>query len=327
MSRRNLILIHRGADYERDFEEIAQKVNALDGGITIYQLSAGFTAHLPDAAWQHPTLTVALSSRFGVTIRRGPVLKNHYINKLEQARRVHACGITTPPMMKFVTGMPLDPIMFGEFVIIKPMTLTSKGEGVQLFRRRKLQGKSKRDFPANHPIHRDKEGYLVQKFIDTGEYPAWNRVMTFFGRPVYAVHGVLTVPRPPLNATDDELENASIAIQAAARQREWRVDQDVIDFAKAASNAFPDIPFLAIDVLRDVNTRKLYFLECNPGGNTWHFSSSQPGGINLRHQLGEIEKNGPEIALELGRQRMIAQFNAFDVIAEALVEKTRALAA
>jgi hypothetical protein len=326
MSRRNLILIHRGADYERDFEEIAQKVNALDKGIMIYQLSAGFSARLPDAAWELPTLTVAMSSRFGLKIRRGPVLKNGYINKLEQARRVRASGIATPPMMKFMPGMPLDPIMFGEFVVIKPMTLTSKGDGVQLFRRRKLQEKSIRDFPANHPIHHDKEGYLVQKFIDTGEYPAWNRVMTFFGRPVYAVHGVLTVPRPPLNATDAELENAAIAIQAAARQREWQVDEDVIDLAKVTSDAFAEIPFLAIDILRDVKSRKLYFLECNPGGNTWHFSSSQPGGINLRHQLGEIEKNGPELALELGRQRMIAQFNAFDVIAESLVEKTQMLA-
>ena len=326
MSRRNLILIHRGADYERDFEEIAQKVNALDKGITIYQLSAGFTARLPDAAWEHPTLTVAMSSRFGLKIRRGPVLKNGYINKLEQARRARASGVATPPMMKFVPGKPLDPIMFGEFVVIKPMTLTSKGDGVQLFRRRKLQEKAIGDFPPNHPIHHDKEGYLVQKFIDTGEYPAWNRVMTFFGRPVYAVHGVLTVPRPPLSAADTELENAVIAIQAAARQREWQVDEDVLDLAKATSKAFPEIPFLAIDLLRDVNTRKLFFLECNPGGNTWHFSSTQPGGINLRHQLGDIEKNGPEIALELGRQRMIAQFNAFDVIAEALVEKTHALA-
>ena len=141
MSRRNLILIHRGADYERDFEEIAQKVNALDKGITIYQLSAGFTARLPDAAWEHPTLTVAMSSRFGLKIRRGPVLKNGYINKLEQARRARASGVATPPMMKFVPGKPLDPIMFGEFVVIKPMTLTSKGDGVQLFRRRKLQEK------------------------------------------------------------------------------------------------------------------------------------------------------------------------------------------
>lgn len=327
MTRRNLILVHRGPDYERDFEEIAQKVNALDRKITIYQLSAGYRGGLPEGAWDLPTLTVALSATFGLKIMRGPILSNGYIDKLAQAKRVQERGLATPPILKFTPGMKLDPIMFGEFVVIKPMTLTSRGDGIQLFRRRRLQEMSLGDFPRSHPIHHDKEGYLIQKFIDTGEYPAWNRVMTFFGRPVYAVHGVLTVPRPPLAATDTELEAANIAIQAAERQREWRVEEDVLVTASAVGKAFPEIPFLAIDLLRDVKTRKLHFLECNPGGNTWHFSSSQPGGINLRHQLGEIDKNGPERALELGRQRMIAQFGAFDVIAAALVEKTHALAA
>lgn len=327
MTRRNLILIHRGPEYERDFEEIAQKVNALDRKITIYQLSAGFRAEMPAGSWDVPTLTVALSSDFGLKVRRGPVLKNAYINKLDQARRVRAAGLAAPPLLKFTPGMMLDPIMFGEFVIIKPMTLTSKGRGVQLFRRRRLEKMAREDFPKDHPIHHDKEGYLVQKFIDTGEYPAWNRIITFFGRPIYAVNGKLTAPRPPLDASDAELEAATVAIQGAQRQRTYRMADDGLTFAISVGQAFPEIPLLAIDLLRDAATGKLHFLECNPGGNTWHFSSTQPGGIGTRHELGEVEKNGPERALELGRERMIAQFNAFDVVAEALVEKTHALAA
>lgn len=222
--------------------------------------------------------------------------------------------------------MKLDPILFGEFVVIKPMTLTSTGEGVHLFRRRRLEAMSLADFPRAHPIHHDREGYLVQKFIDTGEFPAWNRVISFFAKPIYAAHGRLKSPRPPLCSSDEELESAKIAIQASERQRHWTVEQDVLDLAAAVGDTFSEIPLLAIDLLRDVHTGKLHFLECNPGGNTWHFTSTQSGGINLRHELGEADRFGPDAALEIGRQRMIDQFNAFDVIAKVLVEKTRRLA-
>jgi hypothetical protein len=39
MTKRNLIIIHRGREYEQDFKEIAQKACALDKNITIYALS------------------------------------------------------------------------------------------------------------------------------------------------------------------------------------------------------------------------------------------------------------------------------------------------
>lgn len=57
--------------------------------------------------------------------------------------------------------------------------------------------------------------------------------------------------------------------------------------ARKIGAAFHDAPLLAIDFLRDAKTGKLWFLECNPGGNTWHFSSDQAGGVNLRMELGE----------------------------------------
>jgi hypothetical protein len=322
----NLILIYRDVSSERDFEEIARKVIALAPEITVYHLPSRLKAELPVSAWAYPTLTVSMDSQFRIPVRRGPVLTNIYISKLDQAKRVREAGLPVPPIKAFKPGMTLDPVLFGEFVVIKPMTLTSTGKGVQLFRRRRLERTQLSDFPPSHPIHHDREGYLVQRFIDTGDYPAWNRVISFFAKPIYAVHGSLKTPRPPLGASDQALESATIAIQASERQRRWTVEQDVLDLAAAIGNTFCELPLLAIDMLRDVKTGQLHFLECNAGGNTWHFSSTQPGGISLRHELGEADCYGPEIALELGRQRMIEQFNGFDVVAQALVERTRRLA-
>jgi hypothetical protein len=317
-----LILIHRGPEYERDFTEIVQKVVAIDPTIQVFFSSVQAKVRLPPQVWERPTLVVSLSDKFALPIKRGTVLRSVQISKLGQAKRAREGGIEVPAILPFEFGMRLDPIVFGPLVILKPMIFTSYGH-VQLFRRARAEMLRPNDFPRNHVIHHDPQGYLVQKFIDTGDYPSWNRVMTFLGEPIYAVNGSLTVARPPLDSPDAVLESATVAIQGASRQREWRVDEDVMSLAKRVGQVFSEVPLLATDILRDAQSRKLYFLECNPGGNVWHFSSNQPGGINLRLQLGEADKHGEKKALELGRRHMIDQFGAFDVIARALVEKTR----
>jgi hypothetical protein len=329
MTERNLIIIHRGLEYERDFDEIANKVFALDSSITTYSLGNGYTVQLPDSAWKKPTLVVALTPRYNLKVKRGTILMNHVIDKIAQGEIVGKAGINTPPVLPFRFGMKLDPILFGEFVIIKPrdVELTSSGKGIQLFRRRRLETARPEDFPADHPLFKARTGYLVQRFIDTGKYPTYNRVLTFLGQPIYSANGALTVPRPDLTCSDADLEAAVIAIQGGAKQRQWGVDNDVLDMARKVGAAFSNVPLLAIDIVREEASRKIYFLECNPGGNTWHFSSLQPGGIKIRMLLGESDKYGKKEALKLGRQRMIEQTGAFDVIARALVERTHELAA
>jgi hypothetical protein len=226
--------------------------------------------------------------------------------------------------------MKLDPILFGEYVVIKPMSFgfTSRATGVQLFRRRTLEGMLSRDFPADHPIHADKQGYIVQRYVDTGPYPAYNRVLTYVGEPIYAAHGRLDTERPPLDAPDAVLSAGNIAIQGPGRRiRQWGVDEDVMAMARAVAAAFADVPLLAIDSLREEKTRRLYFLEGNPGGNTWHFSSMQPGHVKMRLLIGgDVEKTGEQAAMELGRRRMIDASGAFDAAARALVERTRTAA-
>src|SRR5829696_6775193 len=110
MTRRNLILIHRGQEYEQDFKEISEKIFALDPNITIYSIATGSTDQLPEAAWKWPTLTVAFNSKFNLKIRRGTVLKNYQVDKLAQYRIFQQAGIPTPPTQAFRLGMKLDPI-------------------------------------------------------------------------------------------------------------------------------------------------------------------------------------------------------------------------
>jgi hypothetical protein len=155
---------------------------------------------------------------------------------------------------------------------------------------------------------------------------SYNRVLTFLSEPIYAANGAHDKPKPPLDSPDAVLESAVIAVQGGTPRRQWGVADDVMAVARAIGRAFWEIPLLAIDIVRDVKSGNLYFLECNPGGNTWHFSSQQPGGMKIRLLLGDEAKHGKRQALERGRREMIEQTRAFDICASALVERTHALA-
>ena len=92
-------------------------------------------------------------------------------------------------------------------------------------------------------------------------------------------------------------------------QTDTRLDRDRL-------RGDPIVVFLAqrsrVDVLREARTGKLYALESNPGGNTWHFSSAF--GELLREEVGD------------GRRKLLAQYNALPLAAKTLAEATRAYA-
>jgi hypothetical protein len=327
MAKRNLILIHRGPEYEQDFKEIARKVTAIDKDITVYALGNSSMAQLPSLAWMWPTLVVALTSQYRLQVKRGTVLKNSQVEKFAQYEMFRKAGIPAPPMLPFRFGMTLDPLLFGEFVVIKPMDLdlTSKALGIQLFRRHRLERMEPRDFPLDHPIHKAREGYLVQRFIDTGPYPSYQRTQTFFGKVIYSWHTTLKNLRAPLDAPDNDIERAVIDIKGEGeKERKLVKFPDIERLAQRVHAQFPDIPILGCDIIREQSTQNLYVLECNPGGNTWHISSKI--GEEPRLSFGNAKANGFQRANQLGRRMLIEQYGAFDVVAKILVEKTRSLA-
>ncbi len=328
MSERNLIIIHRGSDYVRDFEEIAQKISAIDPAIIVFCIDKSTSRVMPDDAWKRPTLTVALQSKFKAEIKRGPILMNRPILKPMQHKVLLDAGLPTPPTMLFFPGMKLDPIMFGEYVVIKPINpkLASYGRGIQLFRRRKLETMKITHFPRNHFIHRDRDGYIVQRFIDTGPFLGVYRVLTLFGVPLYCFLAQDKLPQPRVSGTDDEIEKLRVTSNTGSFRVRWPCsDADVLALGASVGKAFPDIPLLGTDIIREEASGKPFVLECNPGGNTWHFSSRSTTGV--RQQMGGRSLVGAKKADQIGRQMLIDQFGAFDLAAQVLIEKTRQLAA
>jgi hypothetical protein len=84
-------------------------------------------------------------------------------------------------------------------------------------------------------------------------------------------------------------------------------DADVLALAPQIAAAFPEVAVLGIDLVRQAATGRLYVLETNPNGYTWHLSS------NL----------GKSVQQRVGIDRY-AQFDALSVAADVLIERTRA---
>jgi hypothetical protein len=302
-----LILLHR-PHAANDFEEIVDRIEMRAPDILIVTASLHANAVLPPAVWARPTLTVALGS-FKLEINRGLVYRCRSVRKNEQFRNYRAAGMDTPLTARFRLGMQLDPGLWGDLVILKPMRINSHGEGIHLVRTGRASALTLDDFPSDHPMRRD--DYIVQQFIDTGEYPCAYRVVSFFGEAICCRRNFITTKPPPLDADDETLMRGSFAVAVLAEGggTELIKDREILDFARRMHATQPGIPLQGLDILRDPRSGKLYALESNCGGNTWAFSSRI--GEKARSILGG---SGP----------MIDQFGAWDVVAGALIKRTRA---
>jgi hypothetical protein len=308
--RYTLIILHRpGA--ESDFKIISDRIRARAPEIIVVTGSVLANSDLPEIIWSYPTLTVALSANVKLVPKRGLVYRCRRVLKTEQYEHYRAAGIATPRTARFVFGMPLDPKDWGDFVILKPMFVNSKGKGIHLVRTVKAATLRPDDFFNDHLIHKDQ--YIVQQFIDTGEAPCHYRVLSFFGEPLFCRRNFLLGTRPSLDEDDETLMNAPIAsnISSAglAGSTEFINDPDILAFARRMHAAMPGIPLQGLDILRDVNDGSLYALENNAGGNTWGFSSKM--GENTRRILGGVEA-------------LVNQFGALDVAAGVLIKRTLA---
>ena len=128
-----------------------------------------------------------------------------------------------------------------------------------------------------------------------------------------------------LGETDEEIERHRITSNTGNfREILLGIDEEVLALASRVGEALPDVPALGSDITRDVKSGKLYVLECNPGGNTWHFSSKLTAGV--RQRIGGASLVGAKKAEQIGRRMLIDQLGAFDRAAEVLVRKVRELA-
>jgi glutathione synthase/RimK-type ligase-like ATP-grasp enzyme len=183
------------------------------------------------------------------------------------------------------------------------------GEGVRLVRAGALPAMLKT------MTDRARDSFVVQPYIehsDLGGRSSEYRVLLFFGRLIYCARNRAAAPHAPLEriASMGGII-ASNATGIGRRVRQLSEDSEVIRLGTEVARAFPELPAVAVDVIRSRDNGRLYVLEINSRGESWHLSSDFA-----------VKSFDPE-----HRKAFYTQHDALNVVADALIEKTRGEAA
>src|SRR5262249_22786784 len=131
---------------------------------------------------------------------------------------------------------------------------------------------------------------ILQKFIYTGRRPVSYRVNTLFGRVLYSVRYEASADRSELMGPNGFC--SSIVASRRGSRVELNFDVDIIRLAESAHAAFPGIPLLGFDLVREVPSGKLFVMEANAIGWGWYFTSHQPAdwGVSFEAQFDGVRK-------------------------------------
>jgi glutathione synthase/RimK-type ligase-like ATP-grasp enzyme len=224
--------------------------------------------------------------------------------------RLDAAGFPVPKWAVITPETKLDPDEWGPYVVEKP-DFGGLGAYVRIKRTMRVKFRPPKDFESGH--FGRKAAMLAQEFIYTGEWPESFRVMTLLGQTILC-RSQKTVGRGhPLSGrwsfgTDG---GGSIVSNTKGMTVTMVKDAEIIELCERAHReAFPDIPLLGFDVIRDAESGRLYILECHTHGPSWSFSSSKGSGIQ-----------------EANRLDFESQYDAFRKCARILAEATPRLAA
>jgi hypothetical protein len=303
----------------RDFVEIGREILRRAKDIDVNIIGPHDDASVLGAKWARPSLTVALCARVSIVPPRGALFQNKPIKKIDQYHRLATAGIPSPKTAKLEPSSRFSEADWGEFVVLKPLPLamSSSGEHMKLMRTRRLDAAIRSGAIAS--LLPNGAPALVQQFIDTGHNPTNWRVLTLFGHALYSMKFRNPNQRPDLASDDATIEAAIIETKHPDLKKTFKLHElrsleykpEMLDFAARVYSAFPTIPLQGVDILEEHGTGKLYALEINGGSNTWHFSSPR---ASLTRRAG------------MTREDRIAQFGAWGIAADALIDATRRFA-
>jgi hypothetical protein len=306
---RNLVIVHSpGYEDISDWTEVKRRIEEQAPDIEV-RIVNNFAPNSATARWQvkRPSLVFSASHLAVFSPKGGTVYAGRQMGKFQQVQRMAHKGIPVPRTVRLAREALPMLAGLGRYAVVKPEG-SGKGQGIRLVEPQGIAALYDELTMAG------RRGMIVQAYIEhsVDGYPTEYRVLTLFGRVLYAARNRWAKPRPTLAeiAADPEGVIASND-RRFERVRKLIDDADVIALGERAHAAFPECAVLGVDIVRETGTGKLYVMETNPEGLTWHFSSS----LSKRTYRTEYV------------QEMYAQFGALDRIARLLIDKVRAEAA
>jgi amino acid adenylation domain-containing protein len=300
--RYNLVIVVNEQIGRASFDRLAREIRQIDPAIDVVVLED--SPHARPGLPARPTMVFGpalVRNRTGLT---GRILCGAPLSKGEEYAALARIGIPLPQWEVLTEQHTPDLSRFGRYVVTKP-DHGAKGAEVRLRLKKNVRWK-----PVVTGTAGESAALIVQEFIYTGRTPSSYKVSTLFGEPLYAVRFEAGCGRLPLVSLE-EIEagqkpvGVSVVSTSPDSKAELAYDREVIDLAISAQKAFPDIPLLGVDILRELPSGKLYVIEVNAIGYAWNFSDSGPRAYRI-----EIEQ----------------QFDGFRKAARLLAEKTRELA-
>jgi hypothetical protein len=216
------------------------------------------------------------------------------LNKIDECRVLEGAGIRVPKWAATREGWEPDLSGFREFVVVKPAE-GKNGALVRVMRRARVRWGCLTTPSILTGTNRASEALLVQEYVHTGPLPTSYRVGTVFGEPIYAFRFVADRARRPFESVplhSKDFDGRNIVASSKGCSLDCSVPEDVIELARQAHRAFPTVPLLGIDIIREHGSGQLYVLEANVWGGTFHLTSPvyqrilRESGIDLRTQFG-----------------------------------------
>ena len=286
MSDCNIVLVTRPQRGLRRPEllQIADRVAAFDPGIRTHIVSRNRIVQLRlMPLWWRPTMSVSFRwMRAGRRLLPGCVLQGTPMNKAQELARLRQAGVPVPDWTVVSPDTSLDPEEWGPYVVEKP-TRGHRGGFVRIRRTRRVRYRPPDTFAKDHPGR--KSPLIAQRFVYTGEWPTSYRVSTLFGHVLASYRQTTKGRGVSLPARWDVRGGISIV----SNTRDMTLDLDAEEDVKALASrthdtAFPDVPALSIDIVRDAETGSLYVLETHPHGS-WMFSTDAFRAMEMSNNL------------------------------------------
>ena len=285
----NLILVtNPQVNQPGDFDFIARQLQRIAPDIQP-RISGDRPANSPriPAEYDRPTMTFSPGPLRFFRPWRGRVFQGAPLHKHQEYEALENIGITVPRWALLTPDKTPDMDEFGPYVIVKP-DRSGRGADVKIKRKGRVRWRPpKTNFTKS--LNRGSCDWIVQEFIYTGPWPVSYRVTTLFGEPLWAWRVVADRSRRRLEHRYDFRRGETGGGMSAVSSGKGCVfslsdDPEILALARRAHQAFPEVPLLGVDVLRDVDTGRLCVIEVNTVGFTWHFSS--PVGIKIQRDFG-----------------------------------------
>jgi aryl carrier-like protein len=265
----NLVLF-LAEDGDRDsFSKLASLVVELDPAIHIAVVEDKLAWSV--ALLSRPTLFFSPALLRNRPTLPGRICCGYPLSKSAEYAILAEAGIAVPRWVLLREGEVPDLEGFGSYVVRKP-DYGAKGAEVRIVRRGRVRWKRVVTAAAG-----PSPALLVQEFIYTGLWPVSYRVNTLFGHALYSVRISGNTSRPALRGANDfDARGSGNSVSIVSNVRDSTVeycnDYEIISLGERAARAFPDLPLLGVDILKDASTGRLFVAEVNALGHNWNFS-------------------------------------------------------